>query len=623
MMECIRILGENLLSKNKDREEALLKGFSMKIPFISKKDGSPFYELQINLNRTKNLIELRKKEISDNILAFEKMAANEPRIYPNTNNLSYLLTSIPDIIQYIEKYSLDKENEEYKKLKEVFIVLKNNFCKNFKEGTKTKVILDESKLNKNLFNETILQSISKAKNINKDLRKIWSDLIKLKFNLSNKEFNKIKIFSLTIDGQRFEETNFGNIYKKLLFHWRITRNFNEDKKISKCHLCNQITEVTGKIDIPFKFYITDKKSFFPGFSKKNAYKSFSLCKKCYEELVYGIFFITKELKSSINNLPYYIIPKNPEFLKNEEEIIFIKRILNKLPEHEDEFFEKNVELIKRIKRKNLFFDFLFYEKSQSAFNVLYYTSNINLNYLIKIKQSLKNINQLNKNKICLNDFYFLFFKNKKNKEVQKKELINLLNNIYKNRSIKFLYLLRRFIENNKTQFLVSSKESNYYVINILKMNTLLEFLFDSNFLKNIGVIKIETVLKLKNEGIKKYFETHNKVYEDDEKKGLFILGYLIGEIKKKQEKGNIMALLNYEGIRPNRVIYLISRIAEQLELKDLMKSNKNEFGLMKEYLEDIIDSKLKKEEIVFYILSGIAFSSVYYKNKKQEVNQNE
>ena len=145
------------------------------------------------------------------------------------------------------------------------------------------------------------------------------------------------------------------IYILMLFFILLKKKTLEKKpKYVFCSMCGaKDKEVTGKIDIPTKFYITDKPYFFENLQDDNAYKSFALCGDCYEEIIAGISYVDDKLRSTMfNNVNYYVIPKNADDLNKTSGLVKkITRILgNDKTKADDDLSE--VKSIQRLEDKN-------------------------------------------------------------------------------------------------------------------------------------------------------------------------------------------------------------------------------------------------------------------------------
>ena len=122
--------------------------------------------------------------------------------------------------------------------------------------------------------------------------------------------------------------------------------------------------------------------------------------------------------------------------------------------------------------------------------------------------------------------------------------------------------------------------------------------------------------------IQEYWE-NLEIYKDCRKQALFLLGYLMGEIGRKQSSAQIknkpiLNKINYQGMNTDKLIRLSGDVLEKLRHNRLFKYKENEdvYSASQILLSENIDSwELSNQENVFYVLSGFAFSN-YLGNKK-------
>ena len=125
-----------------------------------------------------------------------------------------------------------------------------------------------------------------------------------------------------------------------------------------------------------------------------------------------------------------------------------------------------------------------------------------------------------------------------------------------------------------------------------------------------------------------------KIYEDDCKRALFLLGYQIGEIGRKQtekdiKKKPILNKLNFQGMGTEKLARLTNDVLEKLKQYDILQYNENAYSALKMLIDTNISGwKLSNQENVFYVLSGYAFSNYsgwqrYVKSIEEKIKQKE
>ena len=132
--------------------------------------------------------------------------------------------------------------------------------------------------------------------------------------------------------------------------------------------------------------------------------------------------------------------------------------------------------------------------------------------------------------------------------------------------------------------------------------------------------------------MKQFFETHSALYATDTyKQGLFLLGVIINGIlsAQKDKKGTILSKMNFDGMPVNRIQQFVNSITEYLRIYDdkiFHKISSPLYANMIDRIQGIEKSKLTKDEVIFYILSGISFSnylSIKYAKEKKSLNKGE
>jgi len=121
-----------------------------------------------------------------------------------------------------------------------------------------------------------------------------------------------------------------------------------------------------------------------------------------------------------------------------------------------------------------------------------------------------------------------------------------------------------------------------------------------------------------------------EIYDDNSKKGLFLLGYLIGKIannqqsKKDMRNRPILNKINFQGMGTEKLIRLSSDVLEKLRQNDILRYSEDSYSASHILLEENINNwKLSNQENVFYVLSGYAFSDYLVKQRSKDKYFNE
>ena len=612
-------------------------------PKSDNEDADKYREIIINLNLDDEEIEIKSgvelyEENREQFFGFDLLGRRSKKIYFTCNNLYYHLLTVPQMIDYID----DKFAEgEYDKFVNFLKDVKNSFYTT--DGKKSFLKID-------CFKDSITDKLTEyleGKEINhKNVRNILKEYVSKDISGSTRKnfANNLNIFSLKINDQYITETEFDDDYIDIVYFERQGRFFDESEKLVKkhalCGTCNEKKKVTGKIDIPTKFYVTSSPYFFENLNDNNAYKSFGICQECYQEVMVGIGKVEQDYFGRLfNRLRYYVIPKNIGDLKHQDRALtIIQDILADRPQKDEDHFEK----LKNLKKKEDFkLDFLFWRPDQASFIVLDFIDDVSYEDLKMIFRSLRDINQdtfgyqadTRNYKIYLNDLYWLLFPNYRSHnnpdpKLYRKEMLNLLDSIMKGKEIDYNYLIRKFINILNKRYYFNKKNEKEVITHPLKMNLMLSWLNKITNLKGgFKVIEGNSLTEIEHEDIKKFFEVHSDTYENNSyRQGLFLLGILMNQVLKEQQKenksANILDKLSFDGMPVRRVKKFTKDITEILTIYDKYNVNQLIHAQMIDRLQGIENSSLNKNEVVFYILSGLSFGRYlghkYYNKKGDE-----
>ena len=115
------------------------------------------------------------------------------------------------------------------------------------------------------------------------------------------------------------------------------------------------------------------------------------------------------------------------------------------------------------------------------------------------------------------------------------------------------------------------------------------------------------------------------LYKDDEqKRALFLLGYLVGEIGSAQsgaghKKKPILNKVNFQGMGTDKLKMLSNDVFEKLKQYDKLQYNENIHSTLKLLMDGNIEQwKLSNQENVFYVLSGYAFFNYLLRKRSKD-----
>lgn len=633
MIEDFRKIGEMILKDFEGNSEIKKKKFILeklsskpKITYTLTAEDKTNYEkamkkVIINLdtkNKRIDLITERDLREEDINLIFPPQSPRGKKIDFNTNSLKYHVeNTIPDLIRYIDEKM--ESRERFSKFRNILKKINEEF---YKKG----------KLNFDL--------ISKKENCSD-----FEELLLTRLGISKREYNDYNAFFLYIDGKSIESQDFFEDYLNIKYHQLIGQFFEGKKLISEekeSHLSTKKTKITKNVSFLTKFYMTheEKPVFFENTDISNTYKAFTVNQETFEQLLLGTDYVYKNLRQNLLGVSCLIIPKSDLFIsklrKNTEKI---KNSFENLKEKGYKKEERKVQEISYHETKNWKFDLMFYEKDQSAFNVFRIVNDLSYFNISEIANNIKEINKEIKNmKIkSLENYHFninsiwkvyyqwlKFGKSNDDRKIYRREMLDLIETIFRKRKIKKRRLFKKIIYNLKENYHNSKnndKKNNKEVDMWLFFDTI-NYL---KFLSYLGIMENERAIQqrdlftrdISNEELKKYFSLNSELFSLEnekgiERQGLVILGYFVNKIVYAQLKKNpkrsktFVEKINFDGIKKEDIKKFLPKVVDYLEMykKDIIYKEDTLFAEMQDRLNYIEKSTLTKEEIVYHILLG-------------------
>lgn len=498
---------------------------------------------------------------------------------------------------------------------------------------------DNSILFNKLFNEI---SNNKDKILN-DLQEIV-DGINIKDNI---------LISLVIANDEISYLNDFNEFKQILIEDSLKKYYGGKKNIKgegTCYLCNQEKEVFGLVAnaMGFSFSTIDKLGNVPNFTEKNQWKLLPICSDCALYLGAGTKFVERFLDFSEFGLHYHVIPSflfdsNKGFDKLYKYVQLFESEKNL---KSDDVIRIENKLFKFTKKLDdvVEFKFLFYKKSNSAFDILAYTESVIPSWL----------NDLYNAQIKISDYDFFHEKNLKsifgkNHEGSFIDFINKTEKYYKCSTENwYKKLLRDFINDFSSKMyldtvvkIISNNKVDYNflmsrIINQIRLDwrNANEIIFDSKvkisllkslmlllLLNNLNLIKGEDMMNSENEEF-----SIDLILNSTSKKATFLLGVLTrrlmniqyNELKSTPFYNNLWGL----SLDQKKVKKLYPMVINKLREYDA--------GYMKDLEEEISINlaksennwNLNKDETSYYFVLGFTLYN-FDKNEEKEVDLNE
>jgi len=612
-------------------------------------DLGKIYTEKENFQKIDLLLDDLSKVESTIIVEFEKNGDNFK--YISTNEKKF---STDDTHLYLYKKGSPRGTDltPSTKITEVDKTFNSKFFKWFDNNKKNNPLVKE------LFNEI---------SYNEDL--IKEDIKNVFGNLESKKISPLLSISIKENDKvnYLENYDFfkNQIIEKATEKYSTKKTNPTKKGYGQCYLCGKDKEVMGLVPnaIGFTFSTVDKRGNLPGLSYDNQWKLIPICLDCALDLESGNKFIEKYLSFSEFGLKYFVIP-NFLFEKNNvvDELFdmylsqeYEKSYYNTIVSEEDEISEKVEDLDNIIE-----FKFLFYEKSNSAFNIIGYVEDVVPSWIGKLCE--RQI-EINKNALFKEDIVKIIF-NKKDKD-DVGDLLDFINsskeyyNVNKQNWI-FGFLKDFFVykDNNNYKFFIdvvssifSAKKVNFdfilsFVMKKIRMNFrkdneyfvkifTLEFLMLFRFLRGLDLL-LDYGEKMANEEVNKSFEKNNeelmKEYLEElnnpAKKASFLLGVLTRKLITIQ-------LIELNSTPFTNKLWGLSLDEKKIKKLYPMVLNKlNEYKIAHYYLdlsEDISlnlletdkNWNLSRDETSFYFVLGYTLNKLYQKPKNDENSKKE
>ncbi|MCX8059388.1 MAG: TIGR02556 family CRISPR-associated protein, partial [Spirochaetes bacterium] len=576
MIEAIRNLGENVSKYSRERfiysmiNEKINEGYLLTINF--------------NLNQNKITIEY-PKEVNDSIIKEYLWVGNNrgnlPQDRLTTNNIEYILSgSLVNLYKNLEDCEL---KAKLKKLIDNFYLKINS--EYFLDISK----IDNFTLSSNEITEKInyilSENIQKKDQIIKILnflKESFFDCIKKNNLLLDFKEKDIALYSVMIDDMKPSDIS---DYIDYLESNLIDEPFDNAKLEGKCYVCGEYTLLTSDTRKFFdKYYMTDLIIFASELDKNKYSRNFNLCKNCYKNILVGSRFLSNKLNFKLFGTNFYLIPsfifKPTKFesiidkfiIPLKEDFMSINSLDNflKFIEEKEKILKNYIDYFKIKNYINLIL--LFYERDNQSFKIQKLIKDIPSRRVEELRDALEYINNFgneiigreDKNWILSFDVIFYFFpiKMDKNRGVGLRKILELYEKILNKSKIDILFLIDEFnsmiktyyFANTFTQIKISINEKKYLdakmVRAILQTNLFLKFLKIQNLIDGGDIVINNLDEFLLNDELKNYIK---KMGFDEQKAALFLLGYLIGEIGKKQRnletnRKPILDKINYSGM---------------------------------------------------------------------------
>ena len=409
-----------------------------------------------------------------------------------------------------------------------------------------------------------------------------------------------------------------------------------------CYLCGRHTAVTADMTrLSFKVYINDKPGFASGFRKENFYRNYTLCQDCYQELLAGEAFLRTRLRSWLGTtvyvLPVFYLPDvRPSGANLEQWAGYVvhrweaSRTLDGW-----RTFHEQLEEYREFENQKAWFllDFLFVEGDERAVKIQQYIQDVPPPRLDTLDDARHRTRTFAKRffadgpmwDLSFQTLYYLFPIRLRGQGRQ--AFFQFLDALLHERSVDFRDLIPLFLETasvhyfqkygayvhkapppneaeaplrNLRVFLVQTQLLRYYLM--------LLGLFSPSGGKPMSELMFsDEIRRLVPEDIWRYMDA---LALNVAQRALFLLGCLIGEVARGQQRAGSVTVLNkihFQGMDEGKVRRLSNEILGQMRIYRVLCSDTRDMFAVMRSLMDQARRLLTPAENTYWVLSGYAF----------------
>jgi CRISPR-associated protein Csh1 len=464
----------------------------------------------------------------------------------------------------------------------------------------------------------------------------------------------VSIYTIKLDGDLLAKRQ---DYKDLIYYEKINslfdvknKTYNKNLTMGRCSICEKdetIATTSNATNLEFKFYNTDKIGFSSNLDGAFT-RNYNICEGCYQYLMIAENFIYNNLRTRIGGLKTYIIPNfiykvdEMDLKRISEDILNSTNSIANLDSVKE--FQNELEKFREYEanENNFMVNYLFYKKLKSEFKIFKLIKDVPPSRLNLIKSKEDEINYLvdvnyggNKRlKIDLNRiWYSIPIKGEEGSYSGFSKYLDIIDAIFSDKIVNYNFLINQFTEAIR---IIKFERIGYnigiaqdFTDKIIQLNFLLLLFIKLKILGGIDLGgKSNASIDEAGEGIPKEILSYwNDVtlYGEEQKRALFLLGYLVGEIGNAQRATGhktkpILDKINFQGMGVDKLIRLSNDILEKLKQYDKLQYNEDTYSVLKSLLDNnIANWSLSNHENVFYSLSGYAFSNYLVRKRSKSM----
>jgi CRISPR-associated protein Csh1 len=430
-----------------------------------------------------------------------------------------------------------------------------------------------------------------------------------------------------------------------------------DVRDGTCHVCGLIKQVLPDPAFPsgslLKVWAKDKIGFTAALSDTDEarIKSFAICIDCRDEILSGWGYVKQRLTVPVEVFNAYLIPATQGVLTKDSLDTLSNKVKNDFSavvSYEGykgllNFEEALKSFSETMLKESWYMLSVVFGKPESAhFRLLSLVQDVPATDLYRLREQVNNIS----NSACsffgeagslwylgFSDIYRLLplRKGRIGSNVDWRPIVELFSSILsfspypRSRLVKYATLLARVYRFQLFDIYGNIRKPKERGLDSEMCRALLKFNYFLTMLKNMGVVDnaesevgegIPAVEWERDERLKKIGEWFKEMGYGGLQQGLFLLGYLVGEVgraqyRKGDTKKSVLDKVDFNGMKTEKVVTLSNQILKSLrDYRILDKSNESVYYHAVKLLNKHRDwLRVNPVENAFYLLSGYAFNT--------------
>lgn len=404
----------------------------------------------------------------------------------------------------------------------------------------------------------------------------------------------------------------------------------QDAPLQICHLCNRQSQVisdTKKFKF-FKFFNTDKPGFAPR-TRAHMYPSlFGVCLECYQALFEGDRLVAEHLRSSIAGKTLFLLPYPvPDEVGTYDLSRLLVRRMDAAREvkrwHE---FQKYLEEDVRIRedwekiRYLVRMDLIFATVSNSAVKIHRVIHEIPPSRLDELDEARKKVRQWAEKIFGEKNFWdldldtqFRMFPISKNTQVPEMFLA-YLESLLQGYSVYWRTLVPIFLEG--ARLLHTGGAGAYRMRSVALEVYMVQTLLIREYLRHLGLLTGVSLTGGMN--MKDILPEHVAAYLEEaglsgKKAGLFLLGYVIEKIGRKQHRDKsppILNAVNFTGMEEVKILRLFNHVFDRMRhyLKAADYDEAEKVMAAAQNIYSTSGEEVSPHEATYWVLAGYGFA---------------